>query len=180
MPCDNHNPPDGFRVIPGYPRYAIDENGDVLSTCLRGSRKSRPWTKAMRLAFSVDKDGYHRVSLSHDGHSRQIPVHTLVLLTFVGPCPDGMQCRHLDGNPANNQVTNLAWGTRLENAQDTRLHGTAIVGENSPNTKLRNADVLEIRKRRANGYSLDEIAFDFGVSINTVSTIAHRKSWKHI
>src|SRR5262249_43840339 len=26
-------------------------------------------------------------------------VHALVLLAFVGPCPPGMECRHLDGNP---------------------------------------------------------------------------------
>jgi hypothetical protein len=30
--------------------------------------------------------------------------------------------RHLDGNPKNNRLENLAWGTYKENAQDRELH----------------------------------------------------------
>jgi len=32
--------------------------------------------------------------------------------------PDGMECRHLDGNPTNNALSNLAWGTRQQNIMD--------------------------------------------------------------
>ncbi len=65
---------------------------------------------------------YQQVSLRT---RRNAQVHRVVLETFQGPCPDGMVCRHLDGNPHNNRLDNLAWGTMLENSQDRFRHGTA-------------------------------------------------------
>ena len=35
---------------------------------------------------------------------RNIYIHHLVLLTFVGPRPEGMEVRHLDGDPLNNTL----------------------------------------------------------------------------
>jgi hypothetical protein len=61
---------------------------------------------------------------------RNVTVHSLVLEAFVGPRPDGMQCRHFpDRNPTNNRVSNLSWGTPLENANDRRVHGTIACGD---------------------------------------------------
>ncbi len=58
--------PAGFRVIPGYPRYAIDENGTVLSICLRGSNKGTvlPWSEARPTATYTNNHGYRIVVLS--------------------------------------------------------------------------------------------------------------------
>ena len=40
-------------------------------------------------------------------------VHRLVLEAFVGPCPEGMCCRHFpDRDPSNNKLENLSWGTK--------------------------------------------------------------------
>jgi hypothetical protein len=36
-----------------------------------------------------------------------------------------MVCRHLDGNPINNRLENLRWGTHKENKADAIKHGTA-------------------------------------------------------
>lgn len=174
--------PTGFRVIPGFPRYAIDENGTVLSVsaCGGGHRKPRHWKNAIRIACIKDKSGYHRVDIYHDGYSKRISVHTLVLLMFVGPCPDGMECRHIDGNRANNHVSNLAWGTRSENQRDRFLHGTSSLGENNGLSKLTASDVLEIRRRAANGETHIAIAKDFSVNRANISHIVRRLTWKHI
>lgn len=51
-------------------------------------------------------------------------VHKVVLETFVGPCPSGLEALHRDGNPTNNQLGNLRWGTRGENILDAVRHGT--------------------------------------------------------
>lgn len=58
-------------------------------------------------------------------HKRRAPVavHALVLETFVGPRPPGLESLHWDGDPTNNKVTNLRWGTRSENMQDMVRHG---------------------------------------------------------
>lgn len=50
--------------------------------------------------------------------------HRLVLEAFIGPCPEGMECRHLDGDAGNNRLENLAWGTPIENGEDKVRHGT--------------------------------------------------------
>lgn len=145
MSDSNNTIPAGFRVIPGYSRYAIDENGIVISVCsLNGRGKDRPWGNATRVKPNIDRDGYHIVCLCHDGHKRTLHVHALVLKTFAGPCSDGMVCRHLDGNKTNNHVSNLAWGTPKENSQDMILHGTSRKGDKHNMAKLTDSDVLAI------------------------------------
>lgn len=68
--------------------------------------------------------GYPTVSIHHSGRGAT-RVHRLVAAAFHGPCPDGMEVRHLDGVRTNNTPSNLAYGTHLENLQDTVRHGTA-------------------------------------------------------
>lgn len=51
-------------------------------------------------------------------------VHRLVLEAFVGPCPPGMECRHLNGDSGDNHLRNLQWGTPSENQFDKVRHGT--------------------------------------------------------
>lgn len=166
--------PNGFRQIPDFPRYAIDENGTVLSIChVNGRGKDSRWESAKILKPVPDTDGYQRAFISHKGHRKSVSIHTLVLTIFVGPCPDGMQCRHLDGNQNNNHVSNLAWGTKSQNELDKLLHGTF-------RGKLTKKDVLAIRARAARGERNTDIAKDFRVHVGNVSRIVQRKAWKHI
>lgn len=51
-------------------------------------------------------------------------VHRLVLEAFVGPCPDGMECCHYDGNPKNNNLDNLRWDTPKSNQGDRYKHAS--------------------------------------------------------
>lgn len=107
-------------------------------------------------------------------------IHRLVLAAFVGPCPAGYQCRHLDGDPANNHVSNLRWGTAQENADDRARHGTTPRGERQGLAKLNDAAVREIRTRRRDGMTLIEIAKLADVSINAVWLVLKGKTWKHV
>ena len=59
------------------------------------------------------------------GRGNGFCVHTLVLNAFKGPCPDGMECCHGDGDPANNVDDNLRWDTRQSNVLDMWRHGRA-------------------------------------------------------
>ena len=174
--------PAGFRVIDGYPRYAINEHGDILSVCVRGGgwRKNLSWKDAKRMAIITDSYGYHRVSLIHNAKAKLVQIHVLVLTAFVSPRPNGMQCRHLDGCKSNNHVSNLAWGTPLENSADKILHGASNRGEKCYKAKLKAADVLEIRARAANGEKLAEIAKDFPVVPTGIFKIVRRETWKHV
>lgn len=55
---------------------------------------------------------------------RNYTVHRLVMLAFVGPRPDGMVVRHIDGDFTNCHLNNLAYGTQSENMYDEVQHGT--------------------------------------------------------
>lgn len=47
--------------------------------------------------------------------------HRAVMSAFVGPPAEGQtDVRHLDGDPTNNMLYNLAYGTRSENMKDAR------------------------------------------------------------
>src|ERR1700677_3124394 len=75
------------------------------------------------LAGWLNEDGYRRVTLKVDGKRRNAYVHRLIAEAFIGPCPEGEQVRHWDGNPDNNKLDNLLYGTPSENVLDTVRYG---------------------------------------------------------
>jgi hypothetical protein len=103
------------------------------------------------------------------------------LITFVGPRPTpSHQCRHLDGNPLNNAVENLVWGTRLENAMDKIKHGTSGKGVANSCAKLSEQDARELRARYLNGENRRKIAREYGVCRTTVRDIGTGRRWSHL
>lgn len=69
------------------------------------------------------RNNYLQVGLSNVTR-RTAKVHVLVAAAFHGERPDGMEIRHLDGDPANNAASNLRYGTKSENMLDAVRHGT--------------------------------------------------------
>lgn len=162
----------------GYPHYVLGTNQELWS-----SGKGR-WRKRK---FYKGRGGYLIYPLCYRREVRAYPIHRLVLLTFVGPCPDGMECRHLDGNPANNHLKNLQWGTKEENAQDRFAHGTSnrgmhyCQGEDHAQAKLSDEDVLEIRRKfSAKVNTARELADRYSVSMETVYGITGGRTWQHL
>ncbi len=137
-------------------------------------------TKAGRiLKASCTKGGHARISLYRGDGTRGVLVSTswLVCAAFIGPCPDGRQVNHKDGNPRNNSASNLEYVTPRENC----LHRCRVlgigVGENNGQAKLKSEDVQEIRRRIAGGESQLLIARSFGVSRRMINYIKHRSHW---
>ena len=97
--------------IPEFPGYQIDRSGAVFG-------KTGKQMKARRL-----RDGYLYVSIRRNGKAFTRAVHRLVLLSFVGPCPKQNEARNLNSNKADNQLSNLAWGTKKENYFDQVSNG---------------------------------------------------------
>ncbi len=164
------------KAIPGFPNYAISQDGRVWSFPRQGSSKLGMWRKLVK-----QRKGYYRVML----HERSVPyvrlIHRLVLETYVGPCPEGMECRHLNGNPADNRLENLCWGTQTENQQDRFLHGTDSQGEKCGGSKLTLQKVRQIIYEYRTGlFSHKELANQFDISRTTVCQIMNKKRWGHI
>ncbi len=69
-------------------------------------------------------NGYLEITLSNNGIQIKYYVHRLVLETFIGPCPNGLQCCHYDGLRNNNNLNNLRWDTPSNDCLDKKRHGT--------------------------------------------------------
>jgi hypothetical protein len=118
--------------------------------------------------------------LKAGGVKRVAFVHCLVLESFVGPCPPGLECCHNDGNPANNFRYNLRWDTHESNVQDRFRHGTIVRGEDVNTAKLTEADIPDVFLMAKQGFSPTQIAARYGVTRENVYYILARKSWKHV
>lgn len=152
-------------------RYEISNLGRV-----RSNVQKRP--RFMRLERA--KKGYLSVALSKAGVVRRESVHTLVLEAFDKPRPPGLQCAHLDGNPANNLPNNLKWVTCKENHAHLKIHGTDNAGERHPMRKLDAKQVREIRALAESGLLPVEIEKRFPVSLSTICRIIKRVNWRHL
>ena len=159
--------------IPNHPDYFATKDGRIWST----KRIKGKWLKQSRRS-SI---GHLAVRLYVNQHGRMCGVHRLILETFVGPCPDGMECRHLDGNPTNNNLSNLKWGTHSENVQDSIRHGTYAHGETFPRHKLIEKDVrMIILLYKTGWFSQKEIAQIYSISQSNIKVIVNKKTWKHL
>lgn len=131
--------------------------------------------------ISAIKDKYFTVKLSKNSNVKTLLVHQLVLNAFVGPAPDGMQCRHLDGNGKNNNIRNIIWGTRAENEADKVLHGRSNQGERHGNAKMTASDVIEMWNLRVTSRkTYADISRMFGYDENTVRHALRGEKWQHL
>ncbi len=120
-----------WRPVVGYEGlYEVSNTGRVRSvarvvvyTHHRSGKPVRRAFPAVERVVGVHPSGHRQVTLSREGRVWTWTVHTLVLRAFVGPCPPGLEGLHDDGDPANNHVGNLSWGTRSENMLDRVRHG---------------------------------------------------------
>lgn len=166
-----------YRIIPGQTNYRVGDDGSVWSCAPRNGFPDVGWRK---LNPARNRDGYLLVSFSRRNKRRLRFVHVLVLEAFVGPRPEGFYCRHLNGNPQDNCLSNLCWGTPKENAADSIRHGTWLHGERAWRAKLTVEKVIEVRNLAAAGMSLTDIAKRLGVTTGAVQAIVCRSNWKHV
>ena len=81
------------------------------------------------MTLGQDGKGYPMVNLSAPGKKRRAKVGRIVLETFVGPKPEGMEMRHFPiGDRTCNYLENLSWETRSQNQKDRAIHGTTTKG----------------------------------------------------
>jgi HNH endonuclease len=173
-----------FRRVKRFPGYAVGDDGSVWS-----SRHGRWKRLKSRLCHKRSPNGerdYYQVALyaNEGAYRRDYKVSQLVLETFVGPRPKGMEAMHFpDPDSRNNRRSNLKWGTHSENMAHAVACGTLIhpglQGEASPLATLSEAQVREIHALAAT-VPLREIARRFRITDSHVHAIVHGYRWQHL
>lgn len=167
--CEQWKDIRGFEGV-----YQISTQGRVRRfwpSSAHGYKVLNPWIDR--------KTGYRRVDLCVNRSKDVRRIHQLVLEAFTGPRQPLMEGRHLDGNRQNNHLDNLRWGTRSENQQDRKLHGTDSRG--TGNTKLTVDQVREIKQLlQSDNKTHRKIADMFGVNRSTITDINTGKRWGYV
>lgn len=151
--------------IPNWPNYIASSFGRIKGT------------KLLKQRFR--KSGYREVKLSKNGETKTKLVHQLILASFVSES-NGKHVNHIDGNKANNHISNLEWVTEAENKKHAAALGLMQHSENRHNAKLKNFEVIKIRELALSGVSHAKLAKKFGVCQPSITNIVNRKSWIHV
>jgi len=163
-----------WRPIAEFPDYQVSNLGRVKSR-YRGK-------KSGGILRPGDSHGLSMiVALCKDGICHTKRVARLVLESFIGKRPNGMECCHNDGNHKNDRLDNLRWDTHKSNIHDRIRHGTDNRGERSGLAKLTAQQVREIRaKYIPRKYTIDMLAKQFGVSCSAIQLIVTNQRWKYM
>ena len=168
-----------WKSIPGWEGlYEVSDLGRVRSVArivVRSNGVPNSVKARILKAGNCQSQRYFLVVLYKTGHRGfSANVHDLVAQAFLGPKPEGMLIRHLNGNPADNRLTNLAYGTYQENALDMHDHGTMTFAKMNPEM------VVDARRRSSNGESYAFISRSMGINVSTVMAAVKMQNWKHI
>ncbi len=164
-----------FWPVPEFPFYLIGDNGSVWHCRTRGGLILKEWRQ---MTPTIIQGGYSQIGLRRGKKLHSFDVNILVLIVFVGPRPEGLWGLHNDGDPTNNHVGNLRWGTPTDNAADRIKHGRNAQGERNGEAKVTEDQVREIRRRCAAGEYQYVVGPDYGLSQTQVSRIVRRAIWK--
>jgi hypothetical protein len=160
----------------------------VMSAVRRGTieidAEGRCWRNNPRRRAESRARGYLQVRFQRDGRKGMAYAHRLVYRWFKGSIPRGLTINHrsTDGDGTNNRPDNLELATyteQMRHAKNVLLRQLGQRGgEQNSEAKLKESDVLEIRRRRSTGEKLTTIASDFDIVFQTVSRIARGGRWR--
>lgn len=89
--------------VVGFEGYEVNELGQVRNA------------KTERILETSKCGGYRVVCLRKNNESYVVYVHIIVATAFLPNPLNKPEVNHLDGNGANNELSNLEWSTRKEN-----------------------------------------------------------------
>lgn len=101
------NPNKKWKVCYFDSDYLISDDGEIWNNKLK------------KMLIPSKRNEYLRASMKNKKYS----IHRLVWETFNGPIPEGYCIDHIDGNRANNSISNLRLTTQSENMKNAMKNG---------------------------------------------------------
>lgn len=160
------------KQIPNFKDYKITDTGQVIN-------------RSGKILKQNLSGNYPAIALCKNGKPHTKRIHRLVLEAFIGPCPQKMECNHIDGNKHNNNLSNLEWTTCSKNHKHAYRLGLRKQpnhqGEKHPNAKLKDGEVWLIKQiLKANIVTQKHLGKMFKVNFRTISRIKTKDGWTHI
>ena len=159
-----------WKRIPGYPKYEANEDGRI-----------RQAETLHLMRFCKAPEGHFYLALcGPDKKRHKVWVQRIILATFCRH-PRGREvARHLDGNPANNKISNLAWGSTKKNMKDKQDHGRAIGSKLRLSAMLTPEGLASAKDRLNNGLDPQLFASCLGVSLKSVYNLKNGRTYEGI
>jgi hypothetical protein len=167
--------------------YTSEEGGNMVRVCLESTLGERFWVKVEKTptcwlwTASVHTSGYGQI-----GHGpKKILAHRASWLLSHGEIPDKLHVLHHCDTKLCVRPKHLFLGTNSDNVADMvakgrQAKGRIQCGSLNPNSKLTEAQVVEIRRRVAGGETRKALAGRFKVSLSLVNQIVQGGIWKHL
>lgn len=163
-----------WRDIPSWPDYAASDLGRVRRNAgyskYRGSDEHTAFIRERIMTITYDSRGRGFVTLNARGKRKRAAVHRLVMEAFHGP--SDLLVRHLDDDPSNNRLYNLAYGTQQDNMNDRTYHRAV-------NAQFSEDEADEIRRLHSEeGLSMRKIGREYGVNHSVIRGIVRGLTYK--
>lgn len=131
------------------------------------------------LKYFTDKHNRLKcVFVKRDGSRHLTSPHRLVAWTFLPNPANLREVNHIDGNPQNNDVSNLEWVSSSENKHHAVRMGLMLSGEAHPQAKLTNDQVTELKIRVLTGEHIKDLAEEFNVQGSLISTAVNETYYR--
>ena len=177
--CLEDLPGEIWKDIPDAPGYQVSSLGRVKSLARIIMRKNGRGMPLSEQIISINKSthGYYKVSLYIGAKRTTYYVHSLVMKTFIGPCPEGFEINHKEGNKKDNRVVMLEYITHRENIKHAYTSGLFSKVKRKPSTKLTLEEINQIKSLKSI-LSGNDISKLYNVGSSTVYAILNNINWK--
>lgn len=110
-----------WKPVPGFDGYEVSDLGRFRS---HRPRRHEVLLRPRIIATRIRPNGYLNISFRANGKRRPRLAHRVVAEAFLGPCPDGLEVSHENGDRTDNRLANLQYRSRMENNRLKVKHGT--------------------------------------------------------
>lgn len=129
-------------------------------------------------------NGYGKFGHRDGGRQYTLTASRIAWELTNGPIPDGQQVLHRCDVRACCEPLHLFLGTQLENMQDCLAKGrygvNGLVGEACHRARLNPVAVYVIRFLARQGVTFARLARAHRVTVNSISAVVHKRSWRHV